>query len=937
MEKIAPCNIAVVGVSTLFPGSVDKEGFWNDIFAGKDLISEVPPTHWLPEDYYDANPSVPDKTYTTRGGFISNVEFDPMEFGIVPKNIPATDVSQLLALVVAKQVLNDATNGQFRHMDRSKISVMLGMGGGIALALEIAPRLQRPVWAKVLRESGLSDEQIQLVCDRITSVYPEWNENILPGTLANVVAGRIANRFDLGGTSAVVDSACASSLSAMSMAMMELMLGKSDLVITGGVEFVSNIYGYMCFSKTSVLSPTGNSRPFSNDSDGMVLGEGVGMVALKRLEDAERDGDRIYAVIKGIGSSSDGYDKSIYAPRAEGEAQAIRRAYEAAGYSPRTVELIEAHATGTKVGEVVEVQALSQAFDDGQPVDQPWCGIGSVKSQIGHTRGAAGAAGLIKAVMALHHKVLPPTIKVNRPNPQLAFDTSPFYVNTRTRPWIRNDAHPRRGSVSAFGFGGTNFHVALEEYQGPGHKPWRIRTMASELFVWSGGNNESLLTMIKSVDPRSQRDFVMEARRSQETFDVLQSFRLAIVATDAEQLQRKLQIAIGKVKQGEPFFSQRAGIFFAADFKSGSIGFLFPGQGSQYVDMGTDVTIAFDSAREVWDRAAAEGQLHQLVFPPPVFSEEEKQLQSERLARTECALPAVGVTSHAIFSVLRTVGVEPQYVAGISLGEFTALFVAGVWDENDFLKVACKPGELLLATSTEAGAMAAVFADRETVAAFLKRLDTSVAIASCNSPNQLILSGRTEEMVKVETELTRQRIRFQRLNAPAAFHCECVASSVPPFREFLNNIQFNTPRIPVYSNVTGEPYPNDPDAIREAVVNIMDKPTWFEQQLRSMYEKGVRTFVEVGPQGTLTGLVRQCFKETDVFAIATDRKGTDGVTSLWNVLGQLSVLGVSMNLGRLWEQYEAVDSRPPASKSKLKVMINGANDRNTALSEGVKC
>src|SRR5262245_38525555 len=402
--------IAIVGVSALFPGSSDARGFWSDILAGRDLVTEVPPSHWLVEDYYDPDPAAPDKTYCKRGAFLSPVDFNPMEFGVPPSIVPATDTAQILALIVAQKVLEDASQGQFAEMDRERISVLLGVTSAQELLGSMVSRLQRPVWIKALRESGIAEAEAQAICDRMAKSYVPWQEASFPGLLGNVVAGRIANRFDLRGTNAVVDAACASSLAALSMGINELELGQSDLVIAGGVDTMNDIFMYLCFSKTPALSPSGDCRPFSDSADGTLLGEGIGMMALKRLDDAERDGDRIYAVIRGIGTSSDGRSTSVYAPLPEGQLRAIRRAYEMAGYGPETVELVEAHGTGTKVGDAAEFEALRQAFSERNGGAQ-WCALGSVKSQIGHTKAAAGAAGLFKAIMALHHKVLPPTIK----------------------------------------------------------------------------------------------------------------------------------------------------------------------------------------------------------------------------------------------------------------------------------------------------------------------------------------------------------------------------------------------------------------------------------------------------------------------------------------------------------------------------------------------
>jgi len=381
--------IAVIGVSALFPGSTDAGGFWRDILAGRDLTSEVPKTHWLIEDYYDPNPAAPDKTYCKRGAFIDPIAFDPMEFGVPPSIMPATDTAQLLALIVAQKVLDDVGDS-FRAIDRDRVSVILGVTSGQELLGSMVSRLQRPIWLKALRESGIVESEAQAICERISKNYVPWQESSFPGLLGNVVAGRIANRFDLHGTNCVTDAACASALSALSVGMNELAVGQSDLVITGGVDTMNDILMYMCFSKTPALSPTGDCRPFSSTADGTLLGEGIAMLALRRLEDAERDHNRIYAVIRGLGSSSDGRSKSVYAPLPEGQARSLRRAYAQAGYGPETVELMEGHGTATKAGDLAEFTALKEVFGEAsQPSpSRPWCALGSVKTNIGHTQSA---------------------------------------------------------------------------------------------------------------------------------------------------------------------------------------------------------------------------------------------------------------------------------------------------------------------------------------------------------------------------------------------------------------------------------------------------------------------------------------------------------------------------------------------------------------------
>nr|MCH9770620.1 hypothetical protein [Gammaproteobacteria bacterium] len=484
MSKKSP--IAIVGVSALFPSSNDATQFWQHIVNGKDLTSKVPTDYWLTEDYYDSNPSAEDKTYSKRGAFLDGIDFNCSEFGILPNSAEATDTSQLLALIAAKHVLADITKQHFQEIDLAKASIILGATGAQELMLTAAARLDRPLWLQGLREHGIAENKAQKICDAIAKRYTPWQESTFPGLLGNVIAGRIANRFDLGGSNCVVDAACASSLAACKMGISELQLGDSDLVITGGVDTMQNISMYMCFSKTPALSKTDDCRPFSDKADGTLLGEGLCFIAMKRLADAKRDNNYIYAVIHGIGASSDGKGKSVYAPASEGQAHALANAYENANYSPTTVELVEAHGTGTIAGDAAEFEGLRSVFCAAKHDDKlsNWCALGSIKSQIGHTKSTAGAAGLFKAVMALNHKILPPTIKVDKPNPALNIEQSPFYLNAKARPWIRDNKHPRRASVSAFGFGGSNFHVTLEEYQNKTPQKLRYRTLPSELFIF---------------------------------------------------------------------------------------------------------------------------------------------------------------------------------------------------------------------------------------------------------------------------------------------------------------------------------------------------------------------------------------------------------------------------------------------------------------------
>src|SRR5438067_9398677 len=329
--------LAIIGVGCMFPGAGDVAAYWANICNKADGITAIPPTHWRPEDYLDADPKAPDRTYAARGGFLSPVTFNPAAYGIAPNSIEATDTSQLLGLMVAEQALKDA--GYAAALDRKRIGCILGVTGTLELVIPLGARLGHPIWRRALEEAGVAKDVADDVVRRISDSYVPWQENSFPGLLGNVVAGRIANRLDLGGTNCVVDAACASSLSAIHLAALELQTGRADLVLTGGIDTFNDIFMYMCFSKTPALSATGDARPFDRDGDGTILGEGLGVVILKRLADARRDGDRVYAVLRGMGTSSDGKGNAIYAPKAEGQIEALRSAYRAAGVTPDTIEL----------------------------------------------------------------------------------------------------------------------------------------------------------------------------------------------------------------------------------------------------------------------------------------------------------------------------------------------------------------------------------------------------------------------------------------------------------------------------------------------------------------------------------------------------------------------------------------------------------------------
>ncbi len=463
-------KIAIIGMAGVFPRAADLDAYWHNITHKVDAITPLPPTHWRSEDYYSADPTRADHVYITKGGFLPTLPFDLREFGIAPRTITAIDTAQLLGLLVAKNALHDAGYGAERTFDRARTNVIFGATGAQELVIPLAARLGHPHWRRALHKAGIADAQAEAIVNDIANSYVSWQEASFPGLLGNVIAGRVANRFDLRGSNCAVDAACASSLAALRLACLELHSHSCDLALCGGVDTFNDIFMYMCFARTHALAPDGKAKAYDRHADGTTIGEGAGALLLKRYDDALAAEDHIYAIIRNIGSASDGRGPAIYEPSRDGQVAALRNACH--GIDPASITLLEGHGTGTRVGDHIELQALHEVFR--RPTAQKkYCALGSVKSQIGHTKAAAGMAGIIKAALALHHRVLPPTINCDDPHPLLADGDSPFYLNTTSRAWEADPQHPRRAGVSSFGFGGSNFHCLLEENPTPNPRPPR--------------------------------------------------------------------------------------------------------------------------------------------------------------------------------------------------------------------------------------------------------------------------------------------------------------------------------------------------------------------------------------------------------------------------------------------------------------------------------
>ncbi|MDA3916349.1 MAG: SDR family NAD(P)-dependent oxidoreductase [Deltaproteobacteria bacterium] len=936
-------DIAIVGMGCIFPKSRNLKEYWHLLFNGIDAVENIPEdTHWKIKDYFDKDPAKPDHTYCKRGGFLPNINFDPLKYGIPPNNIEATDTSQLLGLEVARMALEDA-GYPMNHpvLEEKKVNVILGVTGTQELVIPLGARLGHPIWKKALEDSGVSDEKKEEIIERIQEDYVQWQENSFPGLLGNIVAGRIANRLNLSGTNTVTDAACASALSAIHTAVMELDSGKCDISITGGVDALNDIFMHMCFSKTGVLSHTSDAKPFSKDADGTVLGEGVGMLVLKRLKDAENDNDRIYAVIRGVGTSSDGRTSAIYAPEAKGQIKALNEAYNEAGITPSTIELVEAHGTGTKVGDKVEFSALKSCFEKSS-LTKNQTAIGSVKSMIGHTKAAAGAAGIIKAALSLHNKVIPPTLKALEPDPELNINDTPFYLNSTVKPWMKKSTHPRRAGVSAFGFGGSNFHIVLEEYN-------PVKAKASwdgsiQIIAFSSDTKKELLEKINLFenniividDPQElQQTIAWKSYETRQIFSSTHDLRLLIVHKQDDDIKNSLNSARKSIDKDKT----QTNIYFSSGRQGGKLGFLFPGQGSQYTGMGKDLVSIFPEALKALEQAeksvdrtnnqskngSGHGLLHNYIFPAPVHLLSKKESE-DQLRDTDIAQPAIGAISLAMVNILKKFGISPHITCGHSFGELSALLAAGWINEETFCELAAARGKYMAAANSkdmDSGSMLAVNAPLKDIEQLIKQENLDLILANRNSQTQGILSGTTREILRAKKICRQKKLRAVKLPVAAAFHTKLVQNAVAPFKEELSDKIFRPSSVDVFSNTTGKIYSKKESEIKKNLGNQLINPVNFIDNIQGMLDENVSLFIEVGPKAVLTGLTKSILKENDITAVSCDKSAGQkpGIEDLAHLLSMIASKGFSIDLSQ-WE-----DAAKKPEPKRLKIPLCGANPK----------
>ncbi|MBX9695440.1 MAG: SDR family NAD(P)-dependent oxidoreductase, partial [Cyanobacteria bacterium] len=697
--------------------------------------------------------------------------------------------------------------------------------------------------------------------------------------------------------------------------------------------------------------------------------------------------------VRGIGGSSDGRGLSMTAPSPNGQMLALRRAYEDAGVSPATVGLVEAHGTGTVAGDRAEVEALSTVYQEAG-ADVGSCAIGSVKTNIGHTKCTAGSASLIKMAKSLYHKVLPPTLGVTEPSPACGFGRNPFYVNSEARPWIfaSPSQQPRRAAISAFGFGGTNFHAVLEEYvpQCVGDNNFAIKTWPGELFVWSTTSRQNLRRALaafqdrvanildsKNEPPMSEATSINGVRLAElakATWRAVSSrargpVSMAIVASSLEDLKSKVERALQMVdgadqleadivdKSNGTGQSQAAkvrdkdpsGIYFQefATVNSPRVAFLFPGQGSQKLNMLSDLSLYFPEVRKQFetgdlvlsnsdersDLISASRPLSSYVYPVPVFSKESRSQQEEALRNTELAQPAMGLADLAVLKIMQSLGIVPQMVAGHSYGEYVALHAAGAISEHDMIAMSAARGKILGATDNgrrSRGAMAAMAAPVESVENLLRQFK-DVCIANINAPNQCVVSGPEESVEEFLATAKQRGVPGRRVPVSCAFHSPLMETAAMELERALNKFNFRQPSMTVFSNATAKAYSMDPSVIRASLVEHVTKPVLFTEQVKAMHQAGANVFVEVGPGSVLSALASSILENQDVVVASTDRNGRHGLVQLLHLLAELWIEGVGLQLQRLYEGRvegaKSASSVPAEKVSKLSYMVNSQTIR----------
>ena len=948
--------IAVVGLSCILPDSPDIETFWQNIIDANVSIKELPEDRWNLQDFFDAEGKPgsvkANKTYSKIGAFVEDFEFDWRRWRQPPGTLPQIDVSQLWAVEASAAAIEHAGYGEGgKELDRAATGVVFANALGGENRGFTTLRIHSDQAVRIASEYGMTDPEAFL--QEWNNGLPKVDEDTMPGELANVVAGRVANLLDLQGPNYTTDAACASSMAALVDACRQLQARQVNIAVCGASDRTMEPATYSKFSAIGALSPT-HSTPFDARADGFVMGEGAGVMILKRLGDAIRDGDEIYAVVRGVGASSDGRGKGITAPSKRGQLQAVSRAYVQAGFPASSVELIEAHGTSTRVGDATELGSLGEIFAEvsrGENV-----AVGSIKSQIGHLKAAAGIAGMLKAVLALHHRTIPPSAGFSTPNETVDWTTNPFFVPTEARDWPKTaSGSPRRAGVSAFGFGGTNFHVALEQFDGEYHSQlaerWdnsreaamtslgvsesrptapsfpsildphakpsltheQLKSIEGGLLLLSGTDIEGIISALQSTtfsgsnfdeDPKGIR-LSQALADSSEDFDANAKVRLALIATSWAEFEKRKALALKSLDDEAKWgFLQAQGILVSSDSalpNGAKIAHMYPGQGSQYVGMTLDLHMRYNAVQEVWkasDRTMDEvldgDSLSEFVLQD--VSVEERKTAELKLMQTEYTQPAMLTADLAIEQTLNDHGLKPDMVAGHSLGEYGALMSSGILDMDGALRAAAARGtEMGNVVIEDTGLMASVTAPYEKVKGIIEAIDGYVIAANKNSPKMTVIAGDSAAVKLAMQSFEGEGFQCTQLPTSHAFHSRIVAPANEPLRKYLEGLDIRWPKIPITANVDGTFYPREGAdskvAILEKLAPQMASPVEWTRQILTMYEAGARIFVEVGPKRALTVFASQILEDKPHLAVMTNHPKQGGIASLLSAMGMLALAG----------------------------------------------
>ena len=931
--------IAIIGIGALLPDANNKEEFWQNIISGKNSITEVPTSVWDPKLYYSADHSAEGKTYSKIGAFLKDYKFNSIKYRIPPAVGKQLDPAQQYALDVAAQALEDSGYNK-KEFDRSRVAVIAANSAGGPTNEYSDMRIYEPlIWESLKNSetyktlnSAQSEELINTARENLNKVLPLTTEDTMAGQLPNVISGRIANVFNLRGTSFSVDAACASSLLALACALDVLWLDKCDMVLCVATDPMMAPSHYVKFSKIGALSPDG-SRPFDDKANGFVMGEGAGAVLLKPLSKAKKDGDKIYAVIRSVGLSSDGKGKGITAPNPEGQKLAIKNAFEGLEYGPADIGLMEAHGTATKVGDSAEMAALNEIFKDVKTE----IALGSVKSQIGHTKANAGMASLIKTALALHNKILPPSINFTEPSKNIDWQNSPFKVNTQARAWESKNL--RRANVSAFGFGGTNAHATLEEYDAN-------HTYGNEILTQETKTQETKITIPQTEDKMNYQLLVEEekllgdmlifsAPTREELFDLLNKisreitddkfylvkqayknhtapraqFAVSINAEDTQKLKTKiayfLKIAAGSnVWEEQSLYLKMKGIYpFHPTTQKPKVCFMFPGQGAQYVDMMKDLASKYKVVRDTFEEAdnismkLAGVSLTEVIWSKPGEDKAKLKEREEGIKRTEITQPAILTANVAMMRLLYQFGIKPDVTMGHSLGEYGAAVAAGILSFEDALKAVTMRGSAMAGLNTnDNGKMAAVAASADKVEPELKKISGYVAVANKNCPTQTVIAGESKSVDDAVNMFNNMGMQAVVIPVSHAFHSAIVRPAAEGYRKFLDTLHFNAPVLPITSNVSADFYPQDVQAIKDTMVEqIMSSVEWIKQ-VELAYQRGVRLFIEVGPKRILSAFVTNTLEgKKDIRVLASNHPKRGGITEFNDLMANLAAAGIEVD------------------------------------------